>query len=332
MSHFTVLVIGDDHEAALAPFQENNMGDCPREYMAFHDLEDEYREEYENEARDMIVLADGSRHSPYDDRFRNPAYSPFKFEDRQEQWLYPADSTRKEFPHKELYASLEEFARDWHGSGARDSEKGRFGYWENPNKKWDWYQVGGRWSGLLKLKPGAQGLTGERGLMGSHFAEGADRTDQARKGDIDWDGLRDEAEAKAREKWKHANAITGGERWHSWEHVREVLHKGNINAAREFYHAQPAVKKLKETDHERYGWDMDDTLCWSLDNYIQRARNGAGSTFAVIKDGKWYQRGEMGWWGAVSDEKNTDDWHKEFAALIDSLPDDTMLTVVDCHI
>lgn len=24
----------------------------------------------------------------------------------------------------------------------------------NPNSKWDWYEVGGRWHGMLLLKPG----------------------------------------------------------------------------------------------------------------------------------------------------------------------------------
>ena len=49
----------------------------------------------------------------------------------------------------------------------------------------------------------------------------------------------------------------------------------------------------------------------------------AFTTFAVIKDGKWYERGEMGWWGVVSDEKNKDEWRAQFANLIDSLPDKT---------
>jgi len=35
MSHFTVLVIGKDVEEKLAPFQENNMDDCPKEYLKF---------------------------------------------------------------------------------------------------------------------------------------------------------------------------------------------------------------------------------------------------------------------------------------------------------
>lgn len=333
MSHFSVLVIGPNIEEQLAPYQENNMGDCPREYMEFNDCEDEYRQEYENETRTMRKLAGGAVVCKYDAQFKNPAYNPFSFAtDSQQQWVYPAGSEDVEVPHREVYATLEDFAKDYHGSNGRDPEKGRYGHWENPNRKWDWYQVGGRWSGLLKLKPGADGAVGETGLMGSHHAKGEDRADQARKGDIDWAGLRDEAEATAREKWQHANAITGGEKWHPWEHVREVLHKGNIEAAREAYREQPAVKRLKEADPKRYGWELDDTLAWSLDNYIQRARNAAGSTFAVLKDGKWYERGEMGWWGCVGNEKNTDDWHAEFAKLLDSLPDDTMLTVVDCHI
>lgn len=29
-------------------------------------------------------------------------------------------------------------------------------YWYNPNGKWDWYQVGGRWTGSIKLKDGVE--------------------------------------------------------------------------------------------------------------------------------------------------------------------------------
>lgn len=46
MSHFTVLVFSktqDDVSKLLAPFQENNMGDCPKEYLAFNDTEDSSR-------------------------------------------------------------------------------------------------------------------------------------------------------------------------------------------------------------------------------------------------------------------------------------------------
>ena len=242
MSHFTVLVIGDDHEAALAPFQENNMGDCPREYMAFHDLEDEYRLEYDSESRGMKRLPDGRLVSPYDSAFKVGG-SKYGFSS-SDTYTFPDGTQDVEVPFKELYPTIEAFAADWHGTKERDPEKGRFGYWENPNKKWDWYQVGGRWSGLLKLKPGAHGLTGETGLMGSNHARGADRADQARKRDIDFDGMRADAEAKARERWQHCRNIVGTQLWESWEHVRDVRHKGDIEAAREFYRSQPRLRSL----------------------------------------------------------------------------------------
>lgn len=83
MSHFSVAVItktGSEKEIEklLAPYQENNMEDCPKEYLKFFEDED-----------------------------------------------------------CEI-----------------DDETGKKGYWENPNAKWDWYVVGGRWSNLIKKKDG----------------------------------------------------------------------------------------------------------------------------------------------------------------------------------
>ena len=40
----------------------------------------------------------------------------------------------------------------------------------------------------------------------------------------------------------------------------------------------------------------------------------------------------MGWFGMTSNEKEQNDWNKEFYDMIKSLPEDTLLTVVDCHI
>jgi hypothetical protein len=56
------------------------------------------------------------------------------------------------------------------------------------------------------------------------------------------------------------------------------------------------------------------------------------STFAVLKDGEWYERGSMGWWGCVSDEKERDKWYEEFEKLFTDLPADTRISIVDCHI
>jgi hypothetical protein len=48
--------------------------------------------------------------------------------------------------------------------------------------------------------------------------------------------------------------------------------------------------------------------------------------------GKWYEKGSMGWFGCVIGEKDQAEWNAEFNRMFDSLPDDALLTAVDCHI
>ena len=110
MPHFDVLIIGDDIEKQLAPFQSNNMGDCPQEYLEFYDIEDECFKEYQTNSKTMVK-------GPND---------------------------------------------------GRDERTGRFGYWENPNTKWDWYQVGGMFAGELKLKNGMNGYAYPNFCLGNN--------------------------------------------------------------------------------------------------------------------------------------------------------------------
>jgi hypothetical protein len=92
------------------------------------------------------------------------------------------------------------------------------------------------------------------------------------------------------------------------------------------------VKALRDSqDREALWWDVDEFLV-GRKRYIETARNRACRTFGVVMDGKWYERGSMGWWGCVSDEKDEETWSVEFNSLVDNLPGDTVLTVVDCHI
>lgn len=60
MSHFTVLVIGENPEKQLQPFQENNMDDCPKHFLKFNDVEEEYRKEYEEDTRHEFYCGSSS--------------------------------------------------------------------------------------------------------------------------------------------------------------------------------------------------------------------------------------------------------------------------------
>jgi len=66
------------------------------------------------------------------------------------------------------------------------------------------------------------------------------------------------------------------------------------------------------------------------EQYLDLAKNLP--FFAVVKDGKWYEKGKMGWWAVVTDPKDDADWQKELDMLLKSLRPDEQVTVVDCHI
>lgn len=356
MSHFTVLMIGNDHEAQLAPFQENNMGNCPKQYMEFNSMEAELREQYDTDTKTMVLLADGTRVEETLEMFFRPAtpeeielITARKFEGRVSRragddyrvWELPEGAQKIKVPFKELM-TFDEYASDY--SGYRmDEERGEYGYWENPHRKWDWYQIGGRWSGFFKLKDGAEGELGRRSLLddSEDTRKAERRADQARKCDIDFEAMRNEAGEDAGQRWDMVQEVCGAhiDTFIPWAKMRE-LHAGNIDAAREAYHQQEAKKALWEASRDLDRDDPKRALAWldleeyqcSREAFVQRARDGACSTFAVLKDGEWYERGEMGWWGMVADEKEASEWNAQFAKLIDGLPEDTLLTVIDAHI
>lgn len=337
MSHFTVLVIGDEPEARLQPFHEFECTGVDDEYVQDVDKTDEARERYQASTETMLRAADGSLHSFFDGagnwrpEFSRPDESAQAFDKCRRVAMVPDGYAQIEVP----IASIQRFA-DWaaeyygapvvpFGSVPDKSEKHKYGYItvdatgdvirvidrSNPHKKWDWYALGGRWGGKLTLKAGGA-------------------ADQAIKRDIDFDAMRDEAGAKAGVKWDNANRIIAGREIRSWKAMREA-HPGAIDTARDAYWSQAAVKDLKSA--ELLGFDDDPTdYAVSRDVYVQRARDTSITTFAVLRDGVWYERGEMGWWGAVHDEKDRDEWNRQYSALLDSVHDFTLLSVYDCHI
>lgn len=301
MSHFTVLVIGDNPEEQLKPFQENNMGDCPKEYLAFHDTEDDYRKEYEEDGVEMVRCPDGSLAYTWDDRFKVRGERPF---DTKNVIPEGQGYEKVTVPHKQRFATFEDFMKEWVGYDARDIEKGRYGYWKNPNAKWDWYSLGGRWNGFFKLKTGAKGTAGNAAWGCDPARKGW--ADQAKKKDIDFDTMIADAVVRAEERWdkmlaEQAEAEFGG------TYVTPEM----ANRALFWIGAEPGMTKTE---------------------YLNNARKNACTTFAVLKDGVWYERGDMGWWGCVSNEKKGCNWNDEFMALFDEIENNELISVFDCHI
>lgn len=360
MSHFTVLVIGDDFEKQLAPYHEFECTGIDDEYVQDVDKTEEARGEFEEDTDCMLESPDGEVVSAYDDRFYRETTSeerkknPFELRVREvpDSWVEsnPPVSERLTFA-----AWCDEYYgyKPLREGDERDPETHKFGYVlvdadgdvvkvvdrTNPNSEWDWYLVGGRWTGFFKLKEGADGGVGEPGVMTPRCTKPG-RADVAKKGDIDWDGMRDQAEEKALKRWDEYASVIESVRAEgdlpSWRKFLDA-HNGKIGEARSAFAELAAVQaftaRAKELDH----WFFDDGPCDRFCNgdkaaYIARARRGAVLTHAVVVNGQWYEQGSMGWWGIVTDEKDDRDWAEEFAKLVDGLPDDTQLTLVDCHI
>ena len=137
MSHFTVLVIGNDIESALAPYQENNMGDCPEEYLEFVDYTLEVTKEYEEDTYTEYVLPDDTI----------TRYLTNEQVELVKEWKIK----EVEVKYKDRY-TLDEFAKKYHGYTKNSDWK--YGYKTNPNSEWDWWVVGWRWAGNIIVKPG----------------------------------------------------------------------------------------------------------------------------------------------------------------------------------
>ena len=204
MSHFVVLVIGKDPEKQLEPYWEL---DLPTKKLG-------------NDPRAVFEVK--------------------IVEDRSEETFNQWKEENPGLNKKYNYENATEWLKEWHGFILKKGSG--YGYYHNPNAKWDGFEIGGRWTGYFELKEGKSGIVGTPGLM----------TEPAKKGFVD------------------------------------QVKKGD-------------VKNIKTPS-------------------------------AVVKNGIWFERGEMSWFGIVTNEKEKDSWEEEFRKLLEDVSNNTLLTVIDCHI
>lgn len=236
----------------------------------------------------------------------------------------------------------------------------------NPNKKWDWWTVGGRYTGKLAAgydpaKDPANtetcwlcGGTGKRTDMlvenGCNGCDGTGRKltfasdwldvgNQARVGDLNFEAMLAAARAQRAERWdaceaKYADKAIAGfsftQALSAWnDRLTEFLAdpgptgvRGRIDADE---HAKALQAAVGFADWEGVPYDAG-----TREQFLDAAQ--PLTAFALVKDGQWYERGKMGWFACVSNEKAADQWDAEVAALLAGLPADAWLTVIDCHI
>lgn len=346
MSHFTVVVRVPEEmvsalgvEAALAkmmaPYQENNMGDCQEEFLAFIDKEAEYSEEYATGTSTMVRLGDGTLAEPTDDRFRVPG----TFGIGTSTHRTPEHLAEVEVPHKERYKTFEEFASKWHGS-KRDPKTNRHGYWENPNARWDWYAIGGRWTGFFPLRDPRTATLGERGAFGNPPRPWYG--DVCRLSEIDTDAMAREARDGFEKWWLAFEAYRrdpaakqdpfDGPRAKAYDLGLVVVRRGPPEPGEESRAHRWGDIHRNITDERRDWHDVISDITKADAERLVPAFSPS-APYATLDVNGWHADGEMGWFGCSSEEPGGRLEHKaSYPEWLTTTPPGDVLVAVDCHI
>lgn len=349
----------------LQPWHEFECTGTDDQYVKDIDETVKLREEFASHQKRMIRIEDGSLVDAYDDRFyREPTQEEVAkigafagtggghgMSWASRDWgdgrgyrtrvLYvPEGCSDVEVPTGTVM-TFREFVSDYqgrpvlkHNCGPDLRKKHKYGYAllgpdaevvrvvnrTNPTKKWDWWVVGGRYADRL------------------HDLSG--RTlDICRRDQINLDAMRAK-QIKNREEWADECAIKAkGDRagldiacrakHHVdavWRELPEPRPRGQ-----EFY----AWIEARGSEHHIYAqyarpnWELPPVPHnRSLQEWIDAAP--PLSSWAVVMDDQWFEKGQMGWWGTSSGDQG--DWDEKFDDLFGLVRPDQWLAVVDYHI
>lgn len=298
MSHFVMLVLGEDVEGQLAPFDENL--EPPESEMEFEPIKEDNLEELKK------------------------SYESEQWSGRYEfgKWITSEDELAVKKPLQEIM-SFDAWMQEEQDFVRRDDQ---YGYFNNPKAKWDWWVVGGRWDGFLLLK---------HKLCYPQDVEFADNdrltANVARKVDIDFEGMEQNQISLELERWKTLKEIVAGEEFKSFNEILEKFGKDRIVEARAEYWSQPVIKRLQSSNMELLliHENIKQAVSRTREEVIEYAKD-LWLPFGFVYHGKWIEKAEMGWWAITVNED--DDYPQKAKKILAEQPDDILVTVVDCHV
>lgn len=208
----------------------------------------------------------------------------------------------------------------------------------NPEGHWDWYEIGGRWSGELRVIDPSLGYPAQDHWTGKSPENGFD---VSRRDNLDIDAMRS-AVSGQRRKWFNDIAGRAGVELATLErmlHLYRDIHQKWLaldprprgNDYRDWLIANV---EEGETLHKVINATFDTPELkegQTIEAYI--ADVVPLSAHAMIIDGKWMQRGKMGWWASMHNEAMShEEWTATVWKTIEQTPGDHWISVVDCHV
>lgn len=218
-----------------------------------------------------------------------------------------------QYPISSLYSSFEQYAESF--GFEYDGKKQGYGYYCNPNTRWDWYQIGGRWPEMFLVRTDCKEYSeGERSWCNEdaqlEAPEGYIWVSAARKKDIDWDAMR---------KWDHQKSVKAYEKYKSMfldgkleeGFYGQIVEDGIIFVDKYLYHKGETLENFLER------FAVPDTWKYPL---------GVND---IVDADNWWEQDDLSC--ALSDNRNSD-WHTSIDEYIDNVDDDMVLVGVDYHI
>lgn len=361
MSHFTVVVAvknPDDLEKVMAPYDE--------------DLEVEPYREYETDpigeywVYRMLVRAAkdqqgclGGDHSdcpgvkPYDPN--GPGWSSESSRQTCEQQAAEIAKHAKIFHAMSQPISWQEIVKisrelwpddDDHPEYDAEVDNIYTTTTRNPEGKWDYWRVGGRWGGYFRYKEGCEDQVKDFTPEGNGYDSPKEFDPRScnggPKGALDLDALRQAKVTEFLDRVREFEAIVAGTpEALPWKHFYDRMQAEESYAAqqaREDYNTQPRVMRIHGVESDfRYASDAIGRFqldARELKIATEKARAAAVPGYATVTlEGKWMAPGEMGWFGTSTESESEQIGYWEVAnAYIESLPDEVYLIALDCHV
>jgi hypothetical protein len=297
------------------------------------DDEPEMRKDYEQESTEYVRLPGGRLVLSWDEEFRVPGSLGFGGGSHH----VPSDYERVGVPFRETYATFEEYAKDWCDQ-TRD-ELGRLGHWTNERGFWDWWVIGGRWSGHFPLKPGAEQRLGKPGTFDNKAPPNCG--DVVSTDDIDLEAVAASTLRNATKFVDEYQAMLDGTRFDSFEGPRDMamrlgllrVERGPATAA-----AGEVLQSWREVvrgGDSRVDWN-DVAKIIEREAFIAEYLECFNTlvTFAALDDDGWHAPGKMGWW--ASSTEGPDEfirWRRGFMGrFVREAKRSDRLVLVDAHV
>jgi hypothetical protein len=323
MSHFAVMVVSDTRPnedvlgPILQPWHEFECTGVDDEYVVWVDETQRYLDEYEGRTSHRLHWVFDEHGKPMFSRYGDRAKPYAVGQDLSQDLILPDGWCEREVIPNEIFPTFESYMREhveWGEDEYQRIRDGKVERYTNPHKKWDYWTIGGRWTGSL---------LGKDRKKHSYL-----RWDQA-----DIETARNKAARAADALYsRYENLLAGRKPPLSWQERRALF--DDVELAREAHGADQLAQEIILNFRDDFGWITDPIGEFKLGRaaFVRKGMAQAFCFYAFVKDGQWHERGQMGWWGMASNEKTAEEWHETFNRLTESIRPDQWVSIVDCHI